>query len=160
MNKRELTTLANQYRPTIQSVTEGSAGKSYSAVSPTVDTDHCEARIVVKEDGGFTVTARRFRKRTLATLECEQTLRSLDAALEWVAAAFLKLLPEIVETRVLSADGALTGVARGGGYRCQMLGCTGRRLMVTWSDGKRTRPCTKDMEKLPNGVMKIVSSEG
>lgn len=37
------------------------------------------------------------------------------------------------------------GKATGGERRCQMEGCNGRRIIVRWSDGTMTHPCTKGM---------------
>ncbi|MEJ6002498.1 hypothetical protein [Paucibacter soli] len=57
---------------------------------------------------------------------------------------------------VVSRDGLTTGVASNlAGYRCQMEGCTGRRLVVKWPDGKSTRPCTKGMFTRPDGNLQI-----
>lgn len=56
---------------------------------------------------------------------------------------------------VYSADGSAKGVAKAGGYRCQMEGCTGKRLAVKWPDGTVTRPCTKGMLTRPDGSLQI-----
>lgn len=37
------------------------------------------------------------------------------------------------------------GKATGASYLCDMAGCTGRRVVVKWSDGSITRPCSKGM---------------
>jgi len=47
--------------------------------------------------------------------------------------------------RVKSRDGRMVGVPTGAERRCQLSGCTGRRLGVRWPDGKITYPCTKGM---------------
>lgn len=47
---------------------------------------------------------------------------------------------------VLSRDRKLRGVLTGGSRRCQLEGCTGRKLGVRWPDGKITWPCTKGMQ--------------
>ena len=48
--------------------------------------------------------------------------------------------------KVVSRDGEHTGRTTGATRICQMEGCTGRRLVVKWEDGKITYPCTKGME--------------
>lgn len=58
--------------------------------------------------------------------------------------------------KVFSRDGLTIGIASNPlGYRCQMEGCGGRRLVVKWGDGKSTRPCTKGMFTRPDGNMQI-----
>lgn len=53
-------------------------------------------------------------------------------------------------TPVLSRDGKVEGVAMGSRRRCQMEGCTGRRLGVRWprkgGKARTTYPCTKGMD--------------
>jgi len=56
---------------------------------------------------------------------------------------------------VYNKDGTLKGVAKASGYRCQMDGCSGRRLAVKWPDGKVTRPCTKGMLTRTDGDLQI-----
>ena len=60
-----------------------------------------------------------------------------------------------IERRVFSTDGTSSGVVTSGGYRCSMEGCTGLRLPVTWSDGHRSRPCTKGLTTRPDGNLQI-----
>ena len=38
-----------------------------------------------------------------------------------------------------------SGRTTGATYRCQMDGCTGRRIVVRWRGGRITRPCFKGM---------------
>lgn len=56
---------------------------------------------------------------------------------------------------VYNADGSIKGTAKPHGYRCQMDGCTGKRLVVKWPDGKVTRPCTKGMFTRQDGNWQI-----
>ena len=58
-------------------------------------------------------------------------------------------------TIVFSASGTEQGIAKSSGYRCQMEGCTGKRLAVKWPDGKMTRPCTKGMFTRLDGNLQI-----
>ncbi len=48
-------------------------------------------------------------------------------------------------TQVIGREIDDVGVLTGGSYHCQLSGCRGLRLIVRWSDGKRTAPCTKGM---------------
>lgn len=56
---------------------------------------------------------------------------------------------------VLSRDGAKKGETTGSQYRCSMDGCTGLRVVVRWSDGKVTRPCSKGLRTLADGSLQI-----
>lgn len=58
--------------------------------------------------------------------------------------------------RVLTRDGQGIGVATGATRVCRMEGCTGRRLVVKWSDGKVTHPCLKGMRLNKNGSYQIL----
>lgn len=45
-----------------------------------------------------------------------------------------------------AADGSShVGHTTGASYRCSQDGCTGKRVVVRWEDGKITRPCSKGM---------------
>ena len=46
---------------------------------------------------------------------------------------------------IYSAEGE-RGVTTGRRYRCRMGGCPGTRIEVMWTDGKRTRPCSRGMK--------------
>ncbi len=59
------------------------------------------------------------------------------------------------QTVVYSLDGGVAGVAKSRGYRCQMEGCRGLRLVVKWPDGQTSRPCTKGMFTRPDGELQI-----
>lgn len=56
---------------------------------------------------------------------------------------------------VLSRDEKLAGVTSGSTHYCRMEGCTGRRVTVKWPDGKVTHPCSKGLDSLPDGSLKI-----
>ena len=56
---------------------------------------------------------------------------------------------------VLSWDEKLSGETTGATHHCRMEGCTGRRVTVKWPDGKITHPCSKGMDALPDGSLKI-----
>ena len=58
-------------------------------------------------------------------------------------------------TVVFNKDGSQQGTSSGSLYRCQMEGCTGRRMSVRWPDGKTTRPCTKGMTTRQDGAWQI-----
>lgn len=58
-------------------------------------------------------------------------------------------------TQVFSRDGKEVGQTTGSTHRCQMAGCTGRRITVKWPDGKVTHPCSKGMGTQPDGSLKI-----
>ena len=47
---------------------------------------------------------------------------------------------------IISRDGKHHGRFTGGQCRCQMEGCTGRKIAVRWNDGKLTFPCSKGMQ--------------
>ncbi len=58
---------------------------------------------------------------------------------------------------VISSDGKDKGMTTGAHYHCSMEGCTGHRVVVRWSDGKITRPCSKGMIFEPaNKTWKII----
>jgi uncharacterized membrane protein len=57
---------------------------------------------------------------------------------------------------VVSRDLMYKGKTTGGKYRCQMSGCTGTRIGVRWSDGTMTFPCSKGLEVMTNGEVKVV----
>lgn len=57
---------------------------------------------------------------------------------------------------VISRDGKEKGVTTGGERRCQLEGCGGRRIAVRWPKGNLTMPCTKGMDTLEDGLMKII----
>lgn len=58
-------------------------------------------------------------------------------------------------TKVYSRDGASVGLTTGSTHRCQLEGCTGRRVTVKWPDGKITHPCTKGLETRADGAQQI-----
>jgi hypothetical protein len=51
----------------------------------------------------------------------------------------------VLPKRVLSRNGKIIGVPTGASYPCSLEGCTGRRIVVRWPDGRITRPCTKGL---------------
>ena len=51
----------------------------------------------------------------------------------------------------MSGRGDLTGAS----HRCQLDGCTGRRLSVRWPDGRHTFPCTQGMNVREDGEWEI-----
>ncbi|MCI0564856.1 MAG: hypothetical protein MN733_40840 [Nitrososphaera sp.] len=60
------------------------------------------------------------------------------------------------ETRSLAEyvtwkDDPEPGLTTGGIRQCGLDGCRGVRIGVRWPDGKLSWPCTKGMEKTPNG---------
>jgi hypothetical protein len=62
-------------------------------------------------------------------------------------AAVLTSSPAALEadTPIISCDLKFHGYTTGGRYRCRRAGCAGFRLVVRWSDGTRTHPCTEAM---------------
>jgi hypothetical protein len=53
--------------------------------------------------------------------------------------------------KVLSRGEAMTGEATGHTRPCTLHGCRGARLQVRWPDQRITYPCTKGMERVPDG---------
>ena len=51
----------------------------------------------------------------------------------------------VLPKRVLGRDGKILGFPTGASYPCSQEGCTGRRIVVRWQDGRITRPCTKGL---------------
>lgn len=62
---------------------------------------------------------------------------------------------EKVITHVQNRDGTETGTVVGRGSVCSMDGCGGWRVSVRWPDGTRTRPCTRAMARVSNGLWRI-----
>ena len=56
----------------------------------------------------------------------------------------LKKNDPVFARSAIKADGVTTG----GHRRCQLSGCTGRRIGVRWESGKMTWPCSKGMERV------------
>jgi len=54
--------------------------------------------------------------------------------------------------KVYTRDGKTCGYATGATYPCQMDGCRGVRVVVKWSNGKNTRPCSQGMKPYKNGL--------
>ena len=57
---------------------------------------------------------------------------------------------------VYTREGNECGTATGATRRCQLEGCTGRRITVKWADGKRTMPCTKGLKTRADGHFQIM----
>jgi hypothetical protein len=59
----------------------------------------------------------------------------------------IRLPHPLTEKNILVFDrtGRKRGRTTGSSYTCQLSGCTGLRIVVRWSDGKITRPCSKGM---------------
>lgn len=56
---------------------------------------------------------------------------------------------------VYTRCGTVKGIATGAWHRCQLAGCTGRRLTVRWP-GQITYPCTKGLKERADGALQIV----
>lgn len=56
----------------------------------------------------------------------------------------------------VTTRGGETGRATGSTHRCRMHGCNGRRITVRWPDRKITHPCTKGMERAPDGGWRVL----
>lgn len=56
---------------------------------------------------------------------------------------------------VWNRDHSISGVTTGSQHRCQMEGCTGVRVSVSWPDGRRTYPCSKGLKTLPDNQFQI-----
>lgn len=57
--------------------------------------------------------------------------------------------------KIISRDGKSIGTLTGSKHRCQMEGCTGRRVGVRWNDGKISFPCTKGLKVVKHGKTEI-----
>lgn len=51
--------------------------------------------------------------------------------------------------KVYARDGKTCGFATGSTYPCRLEGCSGSRIMVRWSDGEYTWPCSKGLGRGP-----------
>jgi len=69
--------------------------------------------------------------------------------------SWVPMQPETPQ-KVYARGGKIKGLSTGAVYVCQMEGCTGRRLVVKWDDGKISRPCTKGMTVRPDGCWQII----
>lgn len=56
---------------------------------------------------------------------------------------------------IQSRDGKREGHTTGSTQRCQLEGCTGLRVSVTWGNGSRTYPCTKGLIHVRDNIFRI-----
>jgi len=60
------------------------------------------------------------------------------------------------QKKVYSSDCKEWGHTTGSSQQCRLEGCNGKRLGVRWTNGKITYPCTKGMESIGFGNLKII----
>jgi hypothetical protein len=58
--------------------------------------------------------------------------------------------------RILARDGSVEGTVTNAGRRCRLEGCGGVRLSTRWDNGRRTYPCSKGVDELPDGRLQIL----
>lgn len=56
-----------------------------------------------------------------------------------------------VDVPVVSRDGKLTGYTTGVRQPCRLAGCRGVRIGVAWPGGKRSKPCSKGLDRCGTG---------